>query len=285
MSRIAYVNGRYLPHALARVHIEDRGFQFADAVYEVIAIAGGHFVDEVRHLQRLRRSLGEVGIAAPMSDRALGLVLRETVRRNGVRDGIVYLQVTRGVAPRDFAFPKAARPTLVVTARRQKVADPARVARGIAVITVPDQRWKRPDIKSVALLPNVLAKQRAAESGAEEAWQVDGEGRVTEGTSSNAWIVSHNGELITRQADTSILNGVTRQGLFTILADEGIRLIERPFGVGEAMSAREAFITSSTNGVVPVVGIDGRAVGEGRPGTLTLKLAAAYREFMAGPAP
>jgi D-alanine transaminase len=282
MSRIAYVNGRYLPHRLARVHIEDRGFQFADAVYEVIAIAGGRFVDEARHLARLARSLGEVGIAAPMSEGALKLVLRETVRRNGVADGIVYLQVTRGSAPRDFAFPKAVRPSLIVTARRQRVADPARTAKGIAVITLPDLRWKRPDIKSVALLPNVLTKQRAVEAGAGEAWQVDAAGMVTEGTSSNAWIVTAAGELVTRQADHSILNGVTRLGLFAILAAEGLRLAERPFSVAEALAAREAFITSSTNGVLPVIAIDGSPVGEGRPGALSLKLAAAYRDFMAG---
>jgi D-alanine transaminase len=284
MSRIAYVNGRYLPHRAARVHVEDRGFQFADAVYEVIAIRAGRFVDEARHLARLRRSLGEVGIAAPMSEAALGLVLRETVRRNGVADGIVYLQVTRGVAPRDFAFPKDARPSLVVTARHQKIADPARALRGIAVITLVDQRWRRPDIKSVALLPNVLAKQRAVEAGAGEAWQVDGEGRITEGTSSNAWIVTDRGELVTRAADTSILNGVTRLGLLDIAARAGLRLVERPFSVAEAQAAREAFITSSTNGVLPVVRIDGIPVGEGKPGALSLSLARDYLRFM-GEAP
>ncbi|MGH6988316.1 MAG: D-amino-acid transaminase [Stellaceae bacterium] len=282
MSRIAYVNGRYLPHRFARVHIEDRGFQFADAVYEVIAIAGGRFVDEARHLERLKRSLGEVGIAPPMSEAALRLVLRETVRRNGVADGIVYLQVTRGAARRDFAFPKAVRPSLVVTARHQKIMDPARTRRGISVIMLPDQRWRRPDIKSVALLPNVMAKQRAAEAGAGEAWQVDTDGNITEGTSSNAWIVTAEGELVTRQADTNILNGVTRRGLVDILAREGVRLVERSFSVAEAKAAREAFITSATNGVMPVVVIDGTPVGAGRPGPVSLKLAAAYRDFMRG---
>jgi D-alanine transaminase len=285
VSRIAYVNGRYRPHRMARVHVEDRGFQFADAVYEVIAIDGGRFVDAERHLARLARSLREVGIAAPMGDRALMSVLGETARRNRVEDGIVYLQVTRGVAPRDFAFPKMARPTLVVTARRQKVADPARAARGIAVVTVPDRRWKRPDIKSVALLPNVLAKQRAIETGAEEAWQVDAEGHVTEGTSSNAWIVTPAGELVTRRADHSILNGVTRLGLLDIVSRAGVRFVERPFGVAEALAAREAFITSSTNGVLPVVRIDGTAIGTGKPGALSLELAARYRDFLTGAAP
>lgn len=282
MSRIAYVNGRYLPHRFARVHIEDRGFQFADAVYEVIAIRSGHFVDAERHLARLERSRREVGIAAPMSDQALLFVLRETARRNDVRDGIVYLQVTRGVARRDFAWPAGAKPSLVVTARRQRVADPARTETGVAVITLTDQRWKRPDIKSVALLPNVLAKQRAIDAGAYEAWQLDGDGFVTEGTASNAWIVNDQGELVTRQADTSILNGVTRRGLLDIIAKDGLRLVERPFNVAEARAAREAFLTSATNGVLPVVRIDGEPVGEGRPGALSLKLAAAYRAFMDG---
>jgi D-alanine transaminase len=282
LSRIAYINGRYVPHRHAHVHVEDRGFQFADAVYEVIAIRRGAFIDADRHLARLARSRGALKLAAPMSDAALKLVLRETARRNGVADGIVYLQVSRGAAPRDFAFPAKARPSLVVTARRMRIADPRLIANGVAVITVPDIRWKRPDIKSVALLPNALAKQQAKEAGAYEAWQVDAQGNVTEGTSSNAWIVSSAGEVVTRQADSGILNGVTRMGLLDILAREGLRLVERPFSVAEAKSAREAMLTSATNGVLPVVRIDGAAVGDGRPGPLALKLAAAYRDFMDG---
>jgi D-alanine transaminase len=283
MSRVAYVNGRYVPHRLARVHVEDRGFQFADAAYEVIAIRRGAFVDEDRHLARLTRSRGALKLAAPMSDAALKLVIRETARRNLVADGIVYLQVTRGAAPRDFAFPAASRPSLVVTARSQRIADPLLVERGIAVITLPDQRWKRPDIKSVSLLPNVLAKQQAKEAAAYEAWQVDGDGNVTEGTSSNAWIVGAAGEVVTRQADRTILSGVTRSGLMDIIARFGLRLVERPFGVGEAKAAREAFLTSATNGVLPVVRIDGQEVGEGRPGPVATELANAYRAFMDGP--
>ena len=284
MSRIAYVNGRYLPHRLARVHIEDRGFQFADAVYEVIAIRRGAFIDEDRHLARLARSRDALRLAAPMSDAALKRVLRETARRNGVTDGIVYLQVTRGAASRDFAFPARARPSLVVTSRRQRIADPRLIANGVAVITVPDIRWRRPDIKSVGLLPNALAKQQAKEAGAYEAWQVDAEGNVTEGTSSNAWIVNAAGEVITRKADTNILGGVTRLGVFDIVARDGLRLVERPFGVAEAKAAREAMLTSATNGVLPVVRIDGVAIGAGRPGPVALKLAAAYRDFMDGAA-
>jgi D-alanine transaminase len=282
MSRVAYVNGRYVPHRLACVHVEDRGFQFADAVYEVIAIRRGAFVDEDRHLARLTRSRSVLALAAPLSEAALKLVIRETVRRNRVTDGIVYLQLSRGVAPRDFAFPAHARPSLVITVRHMRIADPRLIADGVAVITVPDQRWKRPDVKSVSLLPNVLAKQQAKDAGAYEAWQVDAQGNVSEGTSSNAWIVSAADEVITRQADTSILKGVTRMAVFDILARGGRRLVERPFSVAEAKTAREAMLTSATNGVLPVVRIDGAPVGDGRPGPLALSLAAAYRAFMEG---
>lgn len=275
MSRIAYVNGRYLPHKRACVHVEDRGFQFADAVYEVIALRAGRPIDEDRHLARLHRSLAALEIAAPMSDAALKTVMREVIRRNGIADGILYLQVSRGSAPRDFAFPKRAEPSLVMTARRQRFA--ARlVEEGVGVITVPDLRWARPDIKSVLLLPNALAKQQAKAAGAYEAWQVDRDGNVTEGASSNAWIVTPDGAVVTRPADTGILNGVTRQGLIGLLGREGLRIIERPFSVTEAKAAREAFLTSTTNFVLPVVSIDGTPVGNGHPGSLTRRLRQLY---------
>ncbi len=276
MSRIAYVAGQYLPHRQAPVHIEDRGFQFADGVYEVISVVGGRLVDAERHLKRLNRSLGELRIPAPLGDAALGLVLREVIRRNGVDTGIVYLQITRGAAPREHAFPKAAKPTLVVTSRRSRPPDPRLGDDGIAVITIPDIRWQRCDIKSVALVANVLGKQAAKEAGAYEAWQVDRNGEVTEGTSTNAWIVTEEGAVVTRAADTAILNGVTRLAIFDIIAREGYRLVERPFTVAEAMAAREAFLTSTTADLLPVVHIDGVPVGEGRPGPLARKLRAAY---------
>src|ERR1700733_13599827 len=253
MSRIAYVNGRYLPHREASVHVEDRGFQFADGVYEVIAVKDGSFVDEAPHLAQLRRSLGEMRMTAPMSDAALKSVMRETVRRNRVKDGILYLQVTRGSAPRDFAFPKGAKPSLIMTARAQKPLDPRIFSEGVAVVTLPDIRWARPDIKSVALLPNALAKQRAKEAGAYEAWQVDRDGNVTEGTSSNARIVTPAGQVVTRQADRGILNGVPRQDLLRVVAASGLRISERPFSVAEAKGAAEALLTSSTNFILPVV--------------------------------
>jgi D-alanine transaminase len=281
MSRISYVNGRYLPHRDALVHVEDRGFQFADAVYEVFAIRRGGLIDEALHLARLARSLAELRMAPPMGEAALKLVLREVIRRNRVENGTLYLQVSRGAAPRDFVFPKAARPTLVVTVRPQRRQDPRALEEGVGVITIPDIRWARPDIKTVGLLPNALGKQQAREAGAYEAWQVDRDGRVTEGTSTNAWIVTAEGEVVTRQADHSILNGVTRRGLLQLLGGEGLRLAERPFSVAEAKAAREAFLTSTTNFVLPVVSIDGAPVANGHPGTLTLRLRALYDAYVA----
>src|ERR1700704_1546692 len=276
MSRVAYVAGQYLPHRQAAVHIEDRGYQFGDGVYEVIAVTGGHLVDQERHLARLHRSLTELRINPPMSDSALKIVIREVIRRNGVDTGIVYLQVTRGVAPREHAFPKAAKPVLVVTSRRSRPPDPRLGREGIAVITIPDIRWQRCDIKSIALVANVLGKQQAREASAYEAWQVDREGEVTEGTSTNAWIVTMEGEVVTRAADSAILNGVTRLAIFDILGREGYRLVERPFTVAEAMAAREAFLTSTTADLLPIVRIDGAPVADGKPGPLSRKLREAY---------
>src|SRR3954453_7482151 len=276
MSRVAYVAGQYLPHRQAAVHIEDRGFQFADGVYEVIAVVAGSLLDEERHLVRLRRSLSELRIAPPMGDAALKLVMREVIRRNGVDTGIVYLQVTRGAAPRDHAFPKAAKTTLVVTSRRTRPPAARLAEQGIAVITIPEIRWARCDIKSVALIANVLGKQQAREAGAYEAWQVDREGQVTEGTSTNAWIVTADDTVVTRVADHAILNGVTRAAILDIIQREGYRLVERPFTVAEARAAREAFLTSTTADLLPVVRIDGAPVADGKPGPLSRKLREAY---------
>jgi D-alanine transaminase len=276
MSRIAYVAGQYLPHRQAAVHIEDRGYQFADGVYEVIAVVAGKLVDEEPHLVRLKRSVGELRIPMPMGEAALKIVMREVIRRNGVDNGIVYLQVTRGAAPREHAFPKAVKPTLVVTAKRTKAPDPKYGRDGIAVITIPDIRWERCDIKSVALVANVLGKQQAREAGAYEAWQVDRGGRVTEGTSTNAWIVTMDGAVVTRAADNAILSGVTRLAVLDIIRAEGLQFIERPFTVTEALAAREAFLTSTTADLLSVVSIDGKPVANGRPGLLSEKLRGAY---------
>jgi D-alanine transaminase len=284
MSRVAYVNGRYVPHRLAAVHIEDRGYQFADGVYEVLAVVGGEIVDEEPHLARLARSLSELRIARPLSDAALKVVMRETIRRNGVRGGIVYLQVTRGVAPRDHAFPKSAKPVLVVTSRRKRPADPRIADDGVTVITIPDIRWQRCDIKSVSLLPNVLGKQLAKEAGAYEAWQVDQEGHVTEGTSTNAWIVTPERTVVTRQPDNAILNGIVRLAVLDVARREGYGLAERPFTVAEAKAAAEAFLTSTTLDLLPVVRIDGEPVGSGAPGPLSRRLRDRYLAFAASAA-
>ena len=278
MSRVAYVNGRFVPHAEACVHIEDRGYQLADGIYEVWAVFGGKLADAEGHYARLERSLGELRIAMPMSRKALSLVLREAVRRNRVKDGLVYLQVTRGVAPRDHAFPtRPVRPALVITARPVDLAAAeAKAAKGIGVVTTPETRWARCDIKTIALLPNVLAKQTARENGAGEAWFVDDLGLVTEGASSNAWIVDREGVLRTRDLNANILRGITRRSLMDLIAREGLEVSERPFTVEEAKSAREAFITGAGSLVTPVVSIDGAKIGEGRPGPLALRLRASY---------
>jgi D-alanine transaminase len=281
MSRIAYVNGRYLPRHLALVHVEDRGYQFADGVYEVCEVRGGRIVDERRHMERLERSLQELRIPLPKSLAALGIVLRETIRRNRVKDGIVYLQITRGVARRDHGFPPpGTRPAIVVMARNLDSAGNERAAaQGVAVITVPDTRWARVDIKSIALLPNVLAKQAAREQGAKEAWLVDREGRVTEGSSSNAWIVTAAGQVVTRPAETGILRGITRAVLLEAIKRQGLALEERAFTVGEAYAAREAFITGASQIVMPVVRIDGRPIGNGRPGPLATALRRDFHKY------
>jgi D-alanine transaminase len=274
MSRIAYVNGRYVPHAAAMVHVEDRGYQFSDGVYEVCEVRAGRLVDERRHIERLQRSLCELRIRPPMSPAALGVVMLETIRRNRVRDGIVYLQVTRGVARRDHAFPSTAtRPSLVITARNLDVAANEKVAAaGIAVISVPDNRWGRVDIKTIGLLPNVLAKQAAREQGAREAWFVDRDGYVTEGSSTNAWIVTGKGKVVTRPADNAILRGITRTVLIEAIAAEGLDLEERPFTLSEALSAREAFVTAASQIVMPVVRIDGHPIGGGTAGPIARAL-------------
>lgn len=278
MPRIAYVNGRYVAHADASVHIEDRGYQFADGVYEVCEVAHGHIVDMTPHLDRLARSLAELRIAWPVARSVLPIVICEVVRRNRVSNGLVYLQVTRGVAPRDHVFPGAGvKPALVVTAKTiDRGANARRAEAGLKVITVPENRWDRVDIKTVGLLPNVLAKQQAKEAGAQEAWFIDPDGTVKEGGSTNAWIVTADGVLVTRPADHGILRGITRATLFKVADKLGLRIEERGFSVAEAKAAREAFISSATLIAMPVVSIDGAPVANGHPGSITLSLREAF---------
>ncbi len=278
MSRIAYVNGRYVRHREAAIHIEDRGYQFADGVYEVCEVRQGRIVDERRHLDRLQHSLGELRIRAPLARAALSTVMHETARRNRVRDGLVYLQITRGVAPRDHGFPSSNTATgLVVTARiLDKERIEAAAEEGIAVITMAENRWPRVDIKSVSLLPNVLAKQAAREAGAKEAWFVDPAGFVTEGSSTNAWIVARDGKVVTRPADRGILRGIARSVVLDMITQRGLPFEERAFSVAEARTAREAFVTSTTQSVMAVVRIDGSPIGNGAPGLITNALRRDY---------
>ncbi len=284
MPRFSYVNGRYVPHAEAAVHIEDRGFQFADGVYEVISWIGGHFADEVGHLDRLERSLREMRIAQPMPRRALQLVLREFIRRNRLKDAYVYIQVTRGVAPRDFKFPQEdVRPSLIVSAIGRPSFDIAARKKLLKkAVTVPDIRWKRRDIKTTSLTAQVLAKQTAVDRGAYEAWMVDDEGFITEGSSTNAWIVDKKGTLITRPTDhNDILKGVTRNAIQALCKKEGVKLVERAFTPAEAYKAKEAFITAATTLVMPIVEIDGHKIGDGRLGNLTEKILDFYFAYAA----
>jgi D-alanine transaminase len=278
MSRIAYVNGRYLPMRDAAVHVEDRGYQFGDGVYEVCEVRGGRLIDERRHLDRLKRSLAELRIRLPMSPAALGIVLREVIAKNRIGYGIVYLQVTRGVARRDHAFPAPeVPPSVVVTARALNSArNEALAATGIAVVSVPDNRWGRVDIKTIGLLPNVLARQAAIERGARDAWFVDKDGNVTEAASANAWIVTAADTIVTRPADRAILRGITRTVVLEAIKAQELAIEERAFTLEEAYAAREAFVTAASQIVLPVVRIDGRLIGDGKPGPVATAL---RREF------
>jgi len=281
MSRIAYVDGRYLPLRQAMVHVEDRGYQFGDAVYEVCEVRQGRLIDERRHLARLKRSLDELQIKLPMSPVALGIVLREVIARNRIGYGIVYLQVSRGVARRDHAFPTPeVPPSVVVTARPLNARrNEALAAAGIAVASVPDNRWGRVDIKTTGLLPNVLARQAAIAQGARDAWFVDKDGMVTEAASANAWIVTQAGRVVTRPADHGILKGITRTVLFDVIKAQGLSVEERAFALSEAYAAREAFVTAASQIVLPVVRFDGHAIGEGKPGPVATALRRAFHEY------
>ena len=281
MSRIAYVNGRYLPLRQAMVHVEDRGYQFGDAVYEVCEVRQGRLIEERRHLERLKRSLDALQIRLPMPPAALGMVLREVIARNRIGYGIVYLQVSRGVARRDHAFPApGVAPSVVVTARPLNARrNEALAAAGIAVISVPDNRWGRVDIKTTGLLPNVLARQAAVAQGARDAWFVDKDGMVTEAASANAWIVTQAGRVVTRPADHGILKGITRTVLFDVIKAQGLSVEERAFTLSETYAAREAFVTAASQIVLPVVRIDGHVIGEGKPGPLATALRRAFHQY------
>lgn len=279
-SRITYVNGRYVPSREAVVSVEDRGNQFADAVYEACQIKDGAIIDLRRHLDRLDRSLSELRIAAPMSRAAMTHVLRQVARRNRVANGYVYWQISRGAAPRDHAFPEKTTPTFTATAKSIDVAAvAARYEKGVPVITVPDNRWERVDIKTVGLLPNALAKQAAREAGAFEAVFVDADGYVTEGSSANVWIVDGEGRLVTRPADRGILRGITRSVLIEVAAAEGVPVVERRFTVAEMKAAREVFVTSAGATLCPVISVDGETVANGVPGSIAARLRRRFHDI------
>ncbi len=281
MSRFAYVNGRYVAHCAATVHIEDRGYQFADGIYEVIAVCRGELVDAGPHLDRLERSLRELKISMPMSRAALAVVMDEVITRNRVENGIIYIQMTRGVATRDHAFPATPRTQIVMTARRTKPHPRSVDEDGVKAISVPDIRWERCDIKSVSLLPNVLAKQQAKEAGAYEALFVAPDGTITEGSSTNAWIITREGELVTQPSSNAILSGIARSAVMAIAREEGLTLVERAFTLNEAKAAREAFVTSTTSFVMPVTQIDDAVIANGKAGSMSRKLRQRYLAHMA----
>lgn len=277
MSRIVYVNGAYVPEEQATISVFDRGFIFGDGVYEATSVLDGTLVDIGAHLGRLERSCREIGLALPWSRSELTGIHQELIRRNDLTEGSIYLQVTRGAADRDFVFPKDARPTLVMfTQARRYVGAPA-ARTGIKVASAPDLRWARRDIKSVNLLPSVLAKQQAAGKDAQEVWLVE-DGVVTEGGSSTAWIVKDK-TLISRPLSEKVLPGITRQAVLAFLEESGFTFDQRAFTVAEAKAADEAFITSATNFVMPVVELDGHQIGAGVPGPATNRLRELYIDF------
>ena len=277
MSRIAYVDGVYQPLNLPGIFVEDRGYQFADGVYEVCAIRNGRLLDEARHLDRLEYSLDALDMPMPMSRAALQQVMRETLRRNRIHSGILYMQVSRGVAPREHMYDASLKPILVMTARPISAERRMQIMKkGISVISVSDQRWARCDIKSISLLPNVLARQSARNAKVQEAWQIDGQGMVTEGAATNAWIVDSKGVLRTRPAGNDILNGIVRQVLLHCVSELGLKFEEKPFSLDEALTAQECFSTASTMSVFPVVKIDGKTIANGKPGRVAKTLSDAY---------
>lgn len=283
MPRIAYVNGRYMPHEEAAVSVEDRGFQFADSIYEAIALMNGRLLDEEGHLDRLERSLDELKIKMPMGRQSMKMVLRELIRRNRAKNAIAYLQVSRGAAPRAFPFPKDIKPTFVMTLRPTSFDIDAKKTTMRKIVTVPDIRWQRRDIKATGLTAQVLAKQAALDRGAYDAWMVDDKGFVTEASAANAWIVDKDGVLITRPAaNGNILKGVTRNALQALCKREKIKIVERPFTAEEAYKASEAFMSAAISLIVPVSEIDGKKIGNGKIGPVTSKILDMYLEYAAG---
>lgn len=278
MTRTVYVNGEFVPEDRATISIFDRGFLFADAVYEVSSVLEGHLVDNAAHLARLARSLKELDMKPPASDAEIQRIQQELIARNGLNEGIVYLQVSRGAADRDFAIPRDIPSSLVMFTQTMSILQSPRAEAGVAVITVPDIRWRRRDIKTVGLLAPSLAKQQALDAGAGDAWMVE-DGYVTEGSSNNAYIVLDGGKIVTRQLSQDILHGITRRAVLELARRDGLEVEERPFTPEEAYGAKEAFTTSASGFVMPVVRIDDHQIGDGTPGALTKRLRQLYIEM------
>ena len=277
MSRIVYLNGEWLDEADAKISIFDRGYTFADAIYEVTAIVGGKLIDYHGHAARLQRSLSELGMVCPLDADALLAVHREIVARNHVEEGMIYLQISRGVDDRDFIYPNEAKPTFSMFTQTKKVLENPYAKSGISVISLPDWRWERRDIKTVQLLYPTMAKTQASQKGADDAWLLE-DGFITEASSATAHIVKKDGTLITRDLSHVILPGITRASTLDLAREAGIKVEERPFTLEEAKDAAEAFNTSATNFVLPVVSIDGQKIGDGTPGPITKKLREIYVE-------
>lgn len=283
MSRVVFLNGSFLPIEEAKVPIMDRGFLFADGVYEGVGVLDGRLIDNEPHLERLERSLCEIRIDNPHSRPEWARLEEELVRRNGLDEGFLYLQVTRGVAERDFLFPKDVAPTVMMFTQAKAIRNAPAAETGIAVVSVPDLRWRRRDIKSLSLLAQVLAKQKASEAGAQEAWMVE-DGYVTEGGSSSAFIITRIGSIVVRPLSNAILPGITRKSILRLAEEAGLTIEERFFTLEEAYGAAEAFLTSASNFVLPVVSVDGRPIGNGRPGALTRRLRELYLQMAGAPA-
>ncbi len=275
MSRIVYVNGKYLPEEAATIPVFDRGFLFADGIYEVTAVLDGRLVDFPGHLARLHRSRNALGIPAPATDEAIEAIHRELVARNALREGLIYLQITRGPADRDFLFPPEPRPSLVAFTQAHPLVETEAARKGIRIVTLPDLRWAQRDIKTVQLLAASLARMQARDSGADDAWMVE-HGFVTEGTSANAWIVRADGTIVTRDLSAAILHGITRTAVLVCARDRGLTIAERPFTPEEAREAAEAFVTAAASFVTPVIAIDGKPIGDGIPGPVTTRLREIY---------
>ena len=284
MPPIVYVNGQYQPYHQAQIHVEDRGFQFGDSVYEFVACIHGHLADERGHLDRLERSLSELRIDKPVSRESLRFLMRETLRRNGLKNAGIYIQISRGQARRDFKFPDRATtaPTLVIIAFPIDYDENPAVTKGLRVKTTPDIRWSRRDIKTTLLLPQSWSKQQALDEGCDEAWMVDDEGFITEGTSNNAWILTQDNKLLTRPVSHDILKGITRTAIEKICAENDITLIEQSFTPEESYEAKEAFISSANTIATPVVEIDGHKIADGKRGQVTKKIYDEYRAYVEG---